>query len=141
MTNEIKKFDDTLYKEPYYTLDGCLYEEVIRNGKAIMVKLCDYLPVLRSEITYDDGTDRKKVFEVSAEHASGVTLPTVKVSADDMLSMKWLLEKWGALGSYSPAGNAAGHIRHAITMTKAEISFRTIYSQTGWREVNDEWFS
>ncbi len=140
MTNEIKKFDDTLYKEPYYTLDGCLYEEVIRNGKAIMVKLCDYLPVLRSEITYDDGTDRKKVFEVSAEHASGVTLPTVKVSADDMLSMKWLLEKWGALGSYSPAGNAAGHIRHAITMTKAEISFRTIYSQTGWREVNDEWF-
>ena len=140
MTTENTKFDDTLYKEPYYTLDGCLYEEVIRNGKAIMVKLCDYLPVLRSEITYDDGTDRKKVFEVSAEHASGVTLPTVKVTADDMLSMKWLLEKWGALGSYSPAGNAAGHIRHAITMTKAEISFRTIYSQTGWREINGEWF-
>lgn len=140
MTTENTKFDDTLYKEPYYTLEGCLYEEVIRNGKAIMVKLCDYLPVLRSEITYDDGTDMKKVFEVSAEHASGVSLPTVKVTADDMLSMKWLLEKWGALGSYSPAGNAAGHIRHAITMTKAEISFRTIYSQTGWREIGGEWF-
>ena len=50
------KFDDTLYKEPYYTLDGCLYEEVIKNGKAMMVKLCDYLPVLRSEIIYDDET-------------------------------------------------------------------------------------
>lgn len=134
------KFDDTIYKEPYYTFDGCLYEEVIKNGKPMMVKLCDYLPVLRSEITYDDGTDRKKVFEVSAEHASGVMLPTVLVTADDMISMKWLLEKWGALGSYSPTNNAAGHIRHAITMTKAEINFRTIYSQTGWREVGGEWF-
>lgn len=134
------KFDDTLYKEPYYTLDGCLYEEVIKNGKTFMIKLCDYLPVLRSEITYDDGAERRKVFEVSAEHASGVTLPTVLVSAEDMISMKWLLEKWGALGSYSPTNNAAGHIRHAITMTKADINFRTIYSQTGWREVSGEWF-
>ena len=134
------KFDDTLYKEPYYTLDGCLYEEVIKNGKTFMVKLCDYLPLLRSEITYDDGTDRRKVFEVSAEHASGVVLPTVKVSADDMSNMKWLLEQWGALGSYAPSNNAAGHIRHAITMTKAEINFKTIYSQTGWREINGEWF-
>ena len=140
MSEEMKVFDDTFYKEPYYTLDGCLYEEVIRNGKTFMVKLCDYIPLLRSEITYDDGTDSKKVFEVSAEHASGVRLPDVKVTADDMVSMKWLFEKWGALGSYSPAGNTAGHIRHAITMTKGEIEFRTIYSQTGWREINGEWF-
>ena len=134
------KFDDSLYKEPYYTMDGCLYEEVIKNGKTNMVKLCDYLPVLRSEITYDDGTDSKKVFEVSAEHSSGVTLPTVRVSADDMSNMKWLLEKWGALGSYSPTNNTTGKIRHAITMTKADISFQTIYSQTGWREIGGEWF-
>ena len=134
------KFDDSLYKEPYYTKDGCLYEEVIKNGKTNMVKLCDYLPVLRSEITYDDGTDSKKVFEVSAEHSSGVMLPTVRVSADDMSNMKWLLEKWGALGSYSPTNNTTGKIRHAITMTKADISFQTIYSQTGWREIGGEWF-
>ena len=42
--------------------------------------------------TDDDGTDSKKVFEVSAEHSSGVMLPTVRVSADDMSNMKWLLE-------------------------------------------------
>ena len=35
------RFDDSLYKEPYYTKDGCLYEEVIKNGKTNMVKLCD----------------------------------------------------------------------------------------------------
>ncbi|SDB27484.1 hypothetical protein SAMN02910317_01393 [Ruminococcaceae bacterium FB2012] len=139
MTTE-NKFDDTIYKEPYYTMDGCLYEEVIKNGKTFMVKLCDYVPVLRAEITYDDGTDRKKVFEVSAEHASGVTLPSVKVTAEDMKNMTWLLDKWGALGSYSPAGNTAGHIRHAITMTKKEIDFWTIYSQTGWRQIDGEWF-
>lgn len=140
MSETTNTFDDTFYKEPYYAMDGCLYEEVIRNGKTFMVKLCDYLPVLRSEITYDDGTDRKKVFEVSAKHASGVTLPTTKVTAEDMKSMTWLLDKWGALGSYSPAGNTANHIRHAILMTKGEIDFRTIYSQTGWRQIDGEWF-
>ena len=140
MTTENNKFDGTLYKEPYYSLDGCLYEEVIRNGKTMMVKLCDYLPVLRSEITYDDGTERRKVFEVTAEHAGGVTLPPVKVRADEMQSMKWLLEQWGALGSYVPTNNTPGKIRHAITMTRAEILFRTVYSQTGWREINGEWY-
>ena len=135
-----KQFDDTFYKEPYYAFDGCLYEEVTRNGKTFMVKLCDYLPLLRSEITYDDGTDRRKVFEVSAAHASGVTLPTVKVTAEDMTNMKWLLEQWGSLGSYSPTNNSAGHIRHAITSTKGEIEFKTVYSQTGWREIGGEYF-
>ena len=140
MSETTNKFDDTFYKEPYYAMDGCLYEEVIKNGKTFMVKLCDYVPILKSEITYDDGTDRKKVFEVSAKHASGVTLPTTKVTAEDMKSMTWLLDKWGALGSYSPAGNTANHIRHAILMTKGEIDFRTIYSQTGWRKIDGEWF-
>ncbi|MBR1384616.1 MAG: hypothetical protein IJ555_12530, partial [Ruminococcus sp.] len=132
--------DDTLYKEPYYTKDGCLYEEVIKNGKAMMVKLCDYLPVLRSEITYDDGTDTKKVFEVTAEHSTAGTLPPVKVTAEDMKSMTWLLDRWGALGSYVPTNNTPGKIRHAITMTKSEINFRTVYSQTGWRLIDGEWF-
>ena len=140
MSDTANKFDDTIYKEPYYAMDGCLYEEVIRNGKTFMVKLCDYVPVLRSEITYDDGTDTKKVFEVTAEHSTAGTLPPVKVTAEDMRNMTWLLDKWGALGSYSPAGNTAGHIRHAITMTKGEIDFRTIYSQTGWRQIDGEWF-
>ena len=36
MTAENNKFDGTLYKEPYYTKDGCLYEEVIKNGKTMM---------------------------------------------------------------------------------------------------------
>lgn len=141
MTSEFdNKFDGTIYKEPYYAFEGCLYEAVERKGERIMVKLCDFLPVLKSEITYDDGTERKKVFEVSADHASGVTLPSVKVSADDMSNMKWLLEQWGSLGSYAPTNNTTGKIRHAITMTKAAVDFRTIYSQTGWREIDGEYF-
>lgn len=92
-------YDNTIYREPYFTKDGCLYEAVEKKGEIRMVKLCDYIPVLKSEITYDDGTEQHKVFEISAVHASGIVMPTVIVSAEEMNSMKWLLEKWGALGS------------------------------------------
>ena len=104
-----------------------------------MVKLCDYIPILRSEITYDDGAEIHKVFEISAVHSSGAVMPTVKVSAEEMNSMKWLLEKWGSLGSYSPKNNTAAKIRHAITLTKSGIEFKMVYSQTGWRKINDRY--
>ncbi len=128
-------YDDTVYNEPYFTKDGCLYEAVEKKGETKMVRLCSYTPILKSEITYDDGCECRKAFEVSAVHSSGTVMPTVMVSAEEMSSMKWLLEKWGALGSYSPAHNTQGKIRHAIMSTKSGVEFKTIYSQTGWHKI------
>ena len=50
-----ENYDNNIYNEPYCVKDGCLYETVERNGKVTMVRLCDYVPVLKSEITFDDG--------------------------------------------------------------------------------------
>ena len=67
-------YESSVYHEPYCTKDGCLYEAVEKKGELRMVKLCDYIPVLRSEITYDDGAEQHKVFEISAVHASGIII-------------------------------------------------------------------
>ena len=97
--------ENNIYNEPYCVKNGCLYETVERKGKVTTVRLCDYAPVLKSEITFDDGSECRKAFEIGAVHSNGTTMPTVAVTADEMSSMKWLIEKWGSLGSYSPANN------------------------------------
>ena len=134
-----ENYDNNIYNEPYCVKDGCLYETIERKGKVTMVRLCDYVPVLKSEITFDDGSECRKAFEVGAVHSNGTTMPTVTVTADEMSSMKWLIEKWGSLGSYSPANNTLGKIRHAIMSTKADVEFRTVYSQTGWRQIGERY--
>lgn len=134
-----ENYDKTIYNEPYCVKDGCLYEAVERKGNVTMVRLCDYVPVLKSEITFDDGTERRKAFEVGAVHSNGTTMPMVTVGADEMNGMKWLIEKWGSLGSYSPANNTPGKIRHAIMSTKSDVEFKTVYSQTGWRRIGERY--
>ena len=59
-----ENYDNNIYNEPYCVKDGCLYETVERKGKVTMVRLCDYVPVLKSEITFDDGSECRKAFEV-----------------------------------------------------------------------------
>ena len=71
-----KMTENNIYNEPYCVKDGCLYETVERKGKVTMVRLCDYVPVLKSEITFDDGSECRKAFEVGAVHSNGTTMPT-----------------------------------------------------------------
>ena len=128
--------DRSVYEEPYVVKEGCLCEEVMTKAGTGYIKLCDYVPVLRKEITFDDGTELKKLFLISAKHASGILLPEVLVSADEMQNMKWPIIKWGALGAAEPRKNALAKMCHAIMMTKREsVSVETIYRQTGWRKV------
>lgn len=128
--------DRSVYEKPYVVKDGCLCEEVMTKAGAAYFKLCDYVPVLISEVTFDDGTEQKKLFLISAKHASGTILPEVFVSAEEMQNMKWQIIKWGALGAAEPRKNAPAKMCHAIMMTKREtVDLKIIYRQTGWRKI------
>ena len=128
--------DRSVYEEPYVVKEGRLCEEVTTKNGTAYVKLADYVPVLHREITFDDGDIQKKQFLISANHTSGITLPEVFVSAEEMQNMKWPIVKWGALGAAEPRKNVLAKMCHAIMMTKREnVSVETIYRQTGWRKI------
>ncbi len=131
--------DKSLYDSPYVVKNNCLYEMVNVKDQVILVKLADFVPVLVAEITRDDGTEQTKQFKVSAIHKSGITLPEVTVSAEEMQSMKWLLNRWGAYGTTQPKQNVLSKICHAILSTKTVVEFRTVYLQTGWKKINGEY--
>ncbi len=131
--------DESIYEPPYVVKGGCLYEMVQIKDQTVPIKLADFVPVLVAEITRDDGTEQTKMFKISAVHKSGITLPEVTVSAEEMQSMKWLLNRWGAFGAAQPKQNVLSKICHAILSTKTVVEFRTVYLQTGWKKIKEEY--
>lgn len=131
--------DESVYDPPYAVKNNCLYEMVQIKEQIVPIKLADFVPMLVAEITRDDGAEQTKMFKVRAIHKSGITLPEVTVSADEMQSMKWLLNRWGAYGAAQPKQNVPSKICHAILSTKTVVEFRTVYLQTGWKKINGEY--
>ena len=131
--------DESVYDPPYAAKGGCLYEMVQIKEQIVPIKLADFVATLTAEITRDDGVEQIKQFKVSAIHKSGITLPEVTVSADEMQSMKWMLNRWGAYGAAQPKQNVLSKICHAILSTKTVVEFRTVYLQTGWKKINGEY--
>lgn len=134
-----KLIDETVYNDPYVVKSNCLYEMVQVKDQVVPMKLADFVPALISEITRDDGTEQKKMFKVGAVHKSGIKLSEQIVSADEMQNMKWLLNRWGALGAAQPKQNVLSKICHAIMLTKGEVKFEAMYLQTGWKKINGEY--
>ncbi|SDA31369.1 protein of unknown function [Ruminococcus sp. YE71] len=139
MNGQISRYDDTVYNEPYIAKDGCLYEQVTIRNQLVDVKLADFVPVLKAEITHDDGVEQRKLFRIAATHKTGQVLPEQTISADEMQSMKWLLQRWGQYGAVVPKQNVLAKVCHAIMQTKQAVRNETVYSQTGWRKLNGEW--
>ncbi|MBQ2580201.1 MAG: hypothetical protein II574_01080, partial [Ruminococcus sp.] len=138
--NEIQtNVDESVYEKPYLVKDGCLYEEVVTKSGTEHVKLADFVPVLRAEVTYDDGTEPSKRFRVAATHKSGTVLPEQVVSADEMMSMKWLIQRWGKKGAAVPKQSVLAKISHAIMTTSGDVPSETIYAQTGWKLIDGEY--
>lgn len=130
-------YDITKYLPPYVTKDDCLYE---RKSGTEIIRLADFVPLLKSEVTYDDGIEQKKQFRIGGVHCTGEELPEVTVSADDMSNMRWLLAKWGVLGATQPGKNTLSKIGHAILCTRESVTKETVYLQTGWHKIGREYF-
>jgi hypothetical protein len=134
MENPVPVIDESVYHEPYVVKDGCLCERIKVKDQVIEVELADFVPVLKAEITLDDGADQRKLFRVAGTYKDGTVLPEQTVSADEMQSMKWLLQRWGQYGAVIPRQNVLGKISHAILLTKQKVRNETVFLQTGWRE-------
>ena len=139
MNGQISHYDESVYNEPYIVKDSCLYEQVTVKDQLIDVKLADFVPVLKAEVTHDDGVEQKKLFRVAATHKTGLTLSEQTVSADEMQTMRWLLQRWGQYGAVVPKQNVLAKICHAIMQTKQDVKQEVVYTQTGWRKIDGEW--
>jgi hypothetical protein len=63
-----------------------------------------------------------------------IVLPDVQLSADEFMSMNWLMNKWGVRVVLKAGGSSKEHMRVCI-QTRSEPTVEYIYKHTGWAKL------
>ena len=131
---------ETLYDDHYSINNNCLYAISTSSKGTREKKLCNFVPWLVREITVDDGTKTTTHITLSGIHEDGRTLPEVEIPAEELASFNWLSNSWSIDCILEPGKNIKDRLRHAIQTTAHQAERAMVYTVTGWREINGEWF-
>lgn len=109
--------EDSLYPHPYYACDGKLYIEKASKTGPYLEQLCNFMPRIISEITFDDGREVRKVYRIGGEDENGHALPEVEVPANELGKMEWLANQLPASLRLSVVSSVEKHVQCAIKAT------------------------
>lgn len=123
---------------PYLEREGQLCRRFFqKEGAEQIIPLANFAARVVYETTRDDGVERRLHFTLEGTVGPRL-LPPVDVKAEEFTGMGWVSAKWGA-GAVVYAGNGTkDHLRAAIQLLSSP-SARTVYTHTGWREVDGKW--
>jgi hypothetical protein len=123
-----------IYRE---TESGLVRMQETRAGQIIDYPLTNFLARIVSNVDRDDGAEKSHAFEIEARlngRSERLTIPTSRFAA-----MRWPAENLGAEAVVYAGHGTTDHARVAIQLLSGRPVRRTIYTHTGWREINDEW--
>ena len=135
----MRNFEE-LYADNYSVNNNCLYEIYVSSKGTREKKICNFVPWLVREITVDDGVETKTHITISGIHEDGRILPEVEIPAEELANFTWLSNSWSIDCILEPGKNIKDRLRHAIQTTAHQAERTTVYTVTGWREINGEWF-
>lgn len=128
------------FAEPYGVCANMLgFKTVGRDGSDVFTPLCNYVPYIQTELTYDDGADQTKKYRIAGVDENGKELPTIDVPAKDLEKMDWMLNHWDAACDICVTGRAKDHVRAAIKSTGHFAEKKWIFAHTGWRRIDGKW--
>ena len=132
------KFVDSRTDIPYEsTPSGILWHRITQHGESDVL-LTNFPARFTSDITEDDGINSQHVYEIEA-CINGRTR-CVTVSASDLTSSNWPLEKLGGKAVLlQPGATNRDRVRVALQLISTDMEERTVFTHTGWREVDHEW--
>lgn len=110
---------------------------VRHSGETIIeVPLTNFTAEIVADLSEDDGAESHRIFEITAKVRDRTR--TFRVAAQSFPSMAWASEHLGA-GAIVYAGlGVKDHARVAIQTLSGTIPDRTIFTHTGWREVDGQ---
>ncbi|MCB0207696.1 MAG: toprim domain-containing protein [Anaerolineae bacterium] len=124
----------------YCLIDGWTVMKMITaEGNHRIVPLANGTAKILEEVINDDGSnDSAMDFIVGGELATGQKLPKITIPAADFPSMKWV-GQWGSRFILSAGRTTQDHFRAAVQYLSSTPYRRTIYTHTGWRNIDDTW--
>lgn len=124
---------------PYFVDENgylCRWKE--KSGTQTSVRLANFNAKIVEEITEDNGLDRTHYFMIEGD-TKGRTLARAKVSAKEFPSMAWTFKEWGNQAILEAGQNTKDLVRHAIQVQSHSAERKTVFTHTGWRDVDNQW--
>jgi hypothetical protein len=127
----------------YFVENGRIYRRRYdREGNEVSPEaLCNFASTIETETTYDDGSGEiHHCFRVVGRLWNGEPLTAVDVPAGEFATMNWPIKHWGVRAIVSPGQGAKDHLRCAIQELSPHATRQTVYRQTGWRQIDGQWY-
>jgi len=112
-----------------------MFRVTSRGEQSTQVQLTNFQAAVITNIRLDDGVETKCEFEIEAEllgRKSRFTIP-----ASEFASMEWAIERLGPAAITFP--NQRDYARAAIQSRSLTAEERSIFTHTGWRNVDGKW--
>ncbi len=131
------------FEQAYNAVEGftcergrVLVEKIVQgSGEIVTVPLSNFAPLIMEEITRDDGGEARKELRIEAIGETGKRFSSATVPARGFAGMGWVIEQLGTSANISAGQAKKDQLRYAI-QAASRPKLRTIYSHTGWREVD-----
>lgn len=103
------------------------------------VRLCNFAPKIVSELTIDDGMELTRRYRIGGVDESGRPLPEFEIDATELEKMDWLHNHLDASHDLEIVPQVEKHVRHAMKSTARFAKKKSIFTFTGWKQVNGKW--
>ncbi len=116
--------------------DGFLRWKATKDGE-VSIPITNFTARIVQDVTYDDGAERSRLFEVEIHFRGRRRL--VKVSACDFDGLGWVIRELGVGPLVLPGFGTKDHVRAAIQMFSDGVVRETVYQHTGWTRFGGQW--
>jgi len=122
-------------QQPFFVRDGRTYMRTYdAGGNENSVLLCNFEGHIVRDVKRDNGQDVAREFHI-AGRIGDRWLPVARVPAKEFSGMTWALSEWGVGAVIEPGGQFRDLARAAIQKLSPQVEEKTIYTHTGWREI------
>jgi len=128
---------DEIFPVPYKAAsDGLVWKKRTGEG-TVDVRLTNFTARIVADVSEDDGSETRHLFEIEAALNNRATRFTVP--ANQFSTMNWPVEHLGANAVVYAGFGLRDHARTAVQLLSTDICERRVYTHTGWRKVNGVW--
>lgn len=132
-------FDDDAAERYTISDAGCICSIRQTDDGEQVIPLCNFSARIIEEVTRDDGAEQNTLLTIDGALAGGQPLPPASVKAEEFPLLNWTFKAWGTRPTIRAGAGAKDKLREAIQLLSENVTRRTVYAQTGWREIAGEW--
>jgi len=117
----------------YYIKDGRFFV----MGDEHLEVLSEFTAKIVEEVVRDDGVESKRRLVLKGELPDGRPL-SAEIGAAEFSKMEWVTPSFGSEAIVTAGPGKRDHVRAAVQYFSDEKTIRTVYLQTGWRDIGGE---